>query len=131
MHNQQTQTMTTAFLDEIEQNLKHGKYYEAQQMFHGMAMKLVNTNKFDKAIVCLVKGIHKMFEAKQPTLARDLSVTIVQVFEKCKANADEEKFVLKQGAAAASPVQILKDISQIYPKDETTEQIKFLKSCLT
>jgi uncharacterized protein YueI len=69
---------------------------KAQQMYKTLYHKYVKSKNFEKATQILINGSDKLLESKQYKLANDLSIDLLDLFEKAGYKMDTKIISTKE-----------------------------------
>jgi len=93
---------TKQLLQDIQEQVQAGKYYEAQQMYKGLSDKLIHKKKFDQGIHVLVMGARALMAHRQATLTLELGYALIECFEKSDCTVSEPKFPLTKSTSLSA-----------------------------
>jgi hypothetical protein len=99
-------------LNNINEHIKEGKFYEASQMYKGLIVRY-SQNKLDSSCQLTIKGIKTMFQHSKLVLSSELATTLVRdVFTKLKIPLDR-KISLGPNKEMTS-LQLILEIVRLY-----------------
>ena len=120
-------------LNSINEQIKDGKFYEAQQMYKGLVMRYAKSNKLDMSCQLAVKGIRTMFQQGKAALASELGVILVRdVFDKTSVPLDQQ--IQLSATTKLSAVELIEQVIQLFPEsdneDDQQAKITFIKTAV-
>jgi hypothetical protein len=102
----------------LEEHLKQGKYYEAQQLYRTLYSRMVATENYTDAAALMLQAASKMFQYKQGNSGGDLALNVIDCWTKAQEKLSDEK------------TQTILSLFNEFPKGSEDAKISFMKQAL-
>ncbi|KAJ3424578.1 golgi to er traffic protein [Anaeramoeba flamelloides] len=114
-----TNPQFSKILEKLNSKVENGEYYEAQQLYTTLSLRMQKRGKTNEAIQLLSRGIHTMATHEQYESASFLGVSMINIFTELKIAANEQT------------IMVIEKFAQEFPKSASKSLITFLKTALS